>query len=153
VVPVQPPPPPPPEQPQIALQRPAPAPSEQPQASGQPPGSIPGSPLKDILFDFDDASLRDDQQAVLRENLAWLRENTGATLTIEGHCDERGTSEYNVGLGERRAKTVKDFLVAGGVAEARIRTMSYGEERPFVLGHDESAWKWNRRAHFLLPPS
>ncbi|MFI5339649.1 MAG: OmpA family protein, partial [Candidatus Methylomirabilales bacterium] len=65
-------------------------------------------------------------------------------------CDERGTAEYNLGLGERRAKAVKDYLVAAGVAADRIATISYGKERPFVLGHDESAWKWNRRGHFVI---
>ncbi len=75
---------------------------------------------------------------------------SSCTLPAEGHCDERGTSEYNLGLGERRARAVRDFLVAAGIAANRIRTVSYGKERPFVLGHDESAWKFNRRAHFVL---
>jgi len=68
---------------------------------------------------------------------------------VEGHADERGTNEYTLALGERRATAVRDYLVAAGIAADRIRTISYGEERPFVLGHDESAWRWNRRGHFV----
>jgi peptidoglycan-associated lipoprotein len=112
---------------------------------------VPGpSPLKDVFFDFDKAAIRDDQKAALNDNVGWLKVNTGAKALIEGHCDERGTAEYNLGLGERRAKAVKDYLIAAGVAADRISTISYGKERPFVLGHDESAWKWNRRGHFTL---
>lgn len=71
-------------------------------------------------------------------------------ITIEGHCDERGTSEYNIALGERRAHAAKAYLVAMGIGGTQIRTVSYGKERPFVRGHDESAWKWNRRDHFVV---
>ena len=71
-------------------------------------------------------------------------------VTIEGHSDERGSSEYNLALGERRARVTRDFLVAAGIEANRVNTISFGKERPFVLGHDESAWKWNRRAHFTL---
>lgn len=74
-----------------------------------------------------------------------------AKITIEGHADERGTNEYNLGLGDRRAKATRDYLVAAGIDATRVVTISYGEERPFVLGHDESAWQWNRRAHFAIP--
>ncbi len=114
------------------------------------PGVPPGSPLKDVFFDFDKANIRDDQKAALNDNVAWLKSNTRAKAAIEGHCDERGTAEYNLGLGERRAKAVKDYLVAAGIGADRIATISYGKERPFVLGHDESAWKWNRRGHFSI---
>jgi len=106
--------------------------------------------LKDVFFDFDKAVIREDMQKVLDENVKWLKANPAAKVLIEGHCDERGTNEYNLGLGERRARAVKDYLVALGVEASRIGTISYGEERPFVLGHDESAWKWNRRAHFVV---
>ena len=108
------------------------------------------SPLKDVFFDFDKANIRDDQKAALNDNVGWLKGNTGAKLLVEGHCDERGTAEYNLGLGERRAKAVKDYLIAAGIAADRVSTISYGKERPFVLGHDESAWKWNRRGHFTI---
>jgi peptidoglycan-associated lipoprotein len=114
------------------------------------PGVPAASPLKDLFFDFDKSNIREDQKAALNEDVGWLKVNAGAKLTIEGHCDERGTAEYNLGLGERRAKAVKDYLVAAGIAADRIATISYGKERPFVLGHDESAWKWNRRGHFVI---
>jgi peptidoglycan-associated lipoprotein len=108
------------------------------------------SPLKDVFFDFDRSNIRDDQKAALNEDVAWLKANARAKITVEGHCDERGTSEYNLGLGERRAKAVKDYLIAAGLPADRVATISYGKERPFVLGHDESAWKWNRRGHFVI---
>ena len=108
------------------------------------------SPLKDIFFDFDKAEIRPDAKGLLAEDIAWLKAHPKAVITIEGHCDERGTSEYNLGLGERRAKATKDYLVASGIDGKRIATVSYGKERPFVLGHDESAWKWNRKAHFVV---
>lgn len=107
-------------------------------------------PLKDIFFDFDKAEIRPDAKGLLAEDIAWLKAHPKAGITIEGHCDERGTSEYNLGLGERRAKATKDYLVASGIDGKRIATVSYGKERPFVLGHDESAWKWNRKAHFVV---
>lgn len=108
------------------------------------------SPLKDIFFDFDKAQIRPDAKGPLEEDIAWLKAHPKAAFTIEGHCDERGTSEYNLGLGERRAKATKDYLAASAIDGKRITTVSYGKERPFVLGHDETAWKWNRRAHFVV---
>jgi len=110
----------------------------------------PPSPLKDVFFSYNRDAIRDDQKAALNDNVGWLKVNSGARLLIEGHCDERGTAEYNLALGERRAKAAKDYLVKAGIAAERISTISYGKERPFVLGHDESAWKWNRRARFVL---
>ncbi len=112
--------------------------------------SAAASPLKDVFFDFDKSNIKDDQKAALADDVAWLKSNANAKATIEGHCDERGTVEYNLALGERRAKATKDYLIAAGIAADRVSTISYGKERPFVLGHDESAWKWNRRAHFVL---
>jgi peptidoglycan-associated lipoprotein len=108
------------------------------------------SPLKDVFFEFDLAEIREDQKAVLNEDVAWLRANARVKILVEGHCDERGTAEYNLGLGQQRAKVVKDYLVAAGIAPDRIDTVSYGKERPFVLGHDESAWKWNRRGRLAI---
>lgn len=108
------------------------------------------SPLKDVFFDFDRANIRPDAKTALTEDVDWLRTHATAAITIEGHCDERGTSEYNVALGERRAQAAKDYLAAMGITGTRIRMVSYGKERPFMLGHDESAWKWNRRAHFVV---
>ncbi len=144
---------------------PAPKTGETPVTRPTPPSAVPvqpakpagptaapvaASPLKDLFFDYDKSAIRDDQKGVLGENVTWLKGNASAKITIEGHCDERGTAEYNLGLGERRAKAVKDYLIAAGVAADRISTISYGKERPFVLGHDESAWKWNRRGHFVI---
>jgi peptidoglycan-associated lipoprotein len=131
---------------------PTPAPAPAPVAPAPAPAPAPPAPapLKDVFFDYDKANIRDDQKAALNDNVGWLKGNTGAKLLVEGHCDERGTAEYNLALGERRAKAVKDYLIAAGVAADRVSTISYGKERPFVLGHDESAWKWNRRAHFVL---
>lgn len=104
--------------------------------------------LKDVYFDFDQSAIREDSKKLLSENVEWFRKHAAAKVTIEGHCDERGSSEYNLALGDRRARSTRDYLVAAGVAAARISTISYGKERPFVQGHDESAWRWNRRAHF-----
>ncbi|HLC22009.1 MAG TPA: peptidoglycan-associated lipoprotein Pal [Candidatus Methylomirabilis sp.] len=108
------------------------------------------SPLKDIFFDFDKSEIRPDAKASLAEDITWLKAHPQAAIAIEGHCDERGTSEYNLGLGERRAKATRDYLVASAIDGKRLTTVSYGKERPFVLGHDETAWKWNRRAHFVI---
>ena len=106
--------------------------------------------MRDVFFEYDKANIRDDQKAALNDNVSWLKANSRVRITVEGHCDERGTAEYNLGLGDRRAKTVKEYLQAAGIPADRIATISYGKERPFVLGHDESAWKWNRRGHFVI---
>ncbi len=116
----------------------------------QPAMASRESPLKDIFFDFDKSTMRNDAKPNLNENLQWLNANPAEQITIEGHCDERGTAEYNLGLGERRAKAIRDYLVAAGIDAKRIKTVSFGKERPFVMGHDEAAWTWNRRAHFVV---
>jgi len=121
---------------------------EQPVTPGAPPPA--GAPLEDVFFDFDKTILRDDAKASLNRNVAWLKSNAGAKIAMEGHADERGTNEYNLALGDRRAKAVQEYLVAAGIKADRVRTISYGEERPFVLGHDESAWRYNRRGHFVI---
>jgi len=113
-------------------------------------GTEKESVLKDAFFDFDKSSIRPDAKQSLDENAKWLKANPNAALTIEGHCDERGTREYNLGLGQRRAKAAKDYLVSAGINPKRIKIISYGKERPFASGHDESAWKLNRRVHFVL---
>lgn len=106
--------------------------------------------VKDVFFAFDSAEL--DQVAVsqLKNNAIWLVQNEGVSVLIEGHCDERGTYEYNMALGERRAEVTKSFLEKAGVSSSRLSTVSFGEERPFVQGHDEAAWSKNRRAHFVV---
>jgi peptidoglycan-associated lipoprotein len=106
--------------------------------------------LKDIHFDFDKFSLKPENREILKGHADWLLGHRDYLVTIEGHCDEMGTTEYNLALGERRAGEAKRFLVDLGVAEARISTISYGKERPLDTGHDEEAWAKNRRAHFIV---
>ena len=105
---------------------------------------------EDILFEFDSASLSVEAQEILRAKAAWLRENPRARVMIEGHCDERGTNEYNLALGDRRAFSSKSFLVDLGIADSRLTTISYGEERPVDSRATEDAWTQNRRAHFVI---
>lgn len=105
---------------------------------------------QDIRFDYDKANIRDDARTTLTALGKYLMETPSARVLIEGHADERGTTEYNLALGERRAKAARDWLVAYGVGSDRISTVSYGKERPLDPGHDESAWSRNRRAHFVL---
>jgi peptidoglycan-associated lipoprotein len=99
-----------------------------------------------VLFELDSSQLDSEAQSVLQSQAAWLKQNPSVKLTIEGHCDERGTREYNIALGERRASAAKKFLVGLGVASNRLSTISYGKERPAVVGSDESSWSQNRRA-------
>jgi peptidoglycan-associated lipoprotein len=108
------------------------------------------SPLKPVFFDLDSSELTAAGQATLNDNAATLRKNGTWTITIEGHCDERGTAEYNLGLGERRAVAARSYLVSLGLSGDRLRTVSYGKEFPFDPGHDEAAWAKNRRAHFVI---
>ena len=106
--------------------------------------------LQDAFFGFDEGTLSSDAQAALTASADWLKRYPQYNLLIEGHCDERGTEQYNLALGDRRANQAKQFLVTLGVDGARIRTVSYGEERPFDPGHDDAAWARNRRAHLVL---
>jgi len=101
-----------------------------------------------VYFDYDKSDLRDDARAALDAKLPILTANPGITVRISGHTDERGSDEYNLALGQRRAATAKQYLVDHGVDASRIETISYGEERPVAQGHDESAWSQNRRAEF-----
>ena len=139
-----------PAQPAPAAAAPGAAPAPGSPAAPPPGAVVPASPLKDVFFDFDKSNIKDDQKAALNDNIAWMKSNGNGKITIEGHCDERGTVEYNLALGERRAKATKDYMVAAGIAADRIAVISYGKERPFVLGHDEAAWKWNRRSHYVI---
>jgi len=106
--------------------------------------------LEDIHFDFDKYAIRPDDARILDRNASWLKTNANNLLLIEDHCDERGTNEYNLALGERRAKATMDYLVSQGVADRRITVISYGEERPQCTEHNEACWAKNRRAHFLV---
>ena len=108
--------------------------------------------IKDAFFSYDESTLDADAQSALSTSANWLKGKDGASysLLIQGHCDERGTEQYNLALGDRRANIAKDYLVTLGVDAGRIRTVSYGEERPFEEGHDEASWAQNRRAHLVL---
>lgn len=136
-------------------------------SSGLAPGNVPiqsdpmgatgtgglsdtGSEFKVAYFDYDSYTLRADARNALKENASWLKKNKNVNVQIEGHCDERGTTEYNLALGERRANAARDFLARLGVPKSRLSVISYGEERPADAGHDESAWSSNRRAAFVI---
>lgn len=108
------------------------------------------SPFKPVFYFLDGAGLDEAGRAVVTANAALMKKYPTWVVTVEGHCDERGTAEYNLALGDRRAVAVKTYLVALGIAPDRVRTVSYGKEFPFDLGHDEGAWAKNRRAHFVI---
>ncbi len=105
---------------------------------------------EDINFEFDSIRLSAEAQEILRKKAQWLKANPAATVTIEGHCDNRGTNEYNLALGDRRAHSAKVFLIDLGIAEQRLQTISFGEERPLDAAETEDAWAKNRRAHFVI---
>lgn len=106
--------------------------------------------LQTVFFAFDSSNLESDTKSALEANANYLKSNSNVDVQVEGHCDERGGRQYNLALGERRAKAVRDYLVALGVESKRISTISYGSERPKVEGHDEAAWSQNRRANFVI---
>ncbi|MEO0250446.1 MAG: peptidoglycan-associated lipoprotein Pal [candidate division WOR-3 bacterium] len=106
--------------------------------------------IKDIFFDFDKYTIRDDSRAVLQTNASIIKNKKAKKVVIEGHCDERGTNEYNLALGERRAQSTKRYLAALGVNPSTISTISYGEEKPFCSNQNEECWQQNRRAHFVV---
>ncbi len=106
--------------------------------------------IQNVYFDFDKSSIRPDAREILKANADIFTKNSAAKIVVEGHCDERGTAEYNMALGERRAQEVKQYLVNLGIDAGRIETVSYGEERPADQGHTEDAWAQNRRAQFVL---
>lgn len=108
------------------------------------------SPFKPVFFDLDASDLDDMGRTIAQSNADLLKKYSTWVITVEGHCDERGTAEYNLALGERRAVAVKTYLVSLGIAPDRIRTVSYGKEFPFDPGHNEEAWAKNRRAHFVI---
>lgn len=141
-----------------------PPPAPRPPAPLVPPDPIPldtfesrslddlnrESPLEIVFFDYDSAELQEAARAALRANADLLNSSMSWVVTIEGHCDERGTAEYNLGLGERRAFAARNYLLELGIAAQRVRTVSYGKEFPFDPAHDERAWAQNRRAHFVI---
>jgi peptidoglycan-associated lipoprotein len=107
-------------------------------------------PLGTIYFDYDKALIRDDARGTLDGNAGWLKKFKTVKVLLEGHCDERGTEEYNLALGEKRAKAAQDYLLSSGIAGDRMKIISYGKSQPVNPGHDESAWQMNRRAQFLV---
>ncbi len=109
-----------------------------------------GGPLQDIHFAYDSFELASEARDILRANATWLQKNAQAKVEVEGHCDERGTVEYNLALGAKRARAARDYLVSLGVAPERLSTISYGEELPLCKESNESCWQQNRRAHFLV---
>lgn len=112
-------------------------------------GEISGM-FKDILFDYDKYDIRDEGKQTLKNVADYLRKNASQKVLIEGHCDDRGTSEYNLALGDRRAKSAKDYLVSLGVPSSRIDIISYGKEKPACTEHSEGCWAKNRRDHFVV---
>jgi peptidoglycan-associated lipoprotein len=108
--------------------------------------------MKDVFFDYDKYDIRAGDQAVIQQDAEFLKSHPNIKFTIEGHCDERGSTEYNLALGDNRANAAKSALVQAGVPADRIRTISYGKEKPFCTEHTEECWQQNRRAHFVMTP-
>lgn len=119
-------------------------------SSRQPASSRDAFLAEKVYFNFDDATLGNDAIRILTDQARWLRANPGVSIIIAGYCDERGTDEYNLALGARRAESVKSFLAKAGIEENRLMTISYGEERPADPGHNEAAWAKNRRVEFTI---
>ena len=139
-----------------AQPRPAAPPPPPPAAPAPPPGPSMSQQAfqdfqnQDIFFDYDQYDLRTDARATLDRKASFLNQNSSVRSQIEGHCDERGTNEYNLALGERRANAAKQYLTTAGISAGRLSTISYGEERPLDPGRNEAAWARNRRAHFVI---
>jgi len=142
-----------PEPPAVVAPPPAPTPTPVATARPAPPSEfMPNDALKPIHFEFDKADIRKADAEILLASARWLNDNRGHLVLIEGHCDERGTNEYNLALGERRARAAMNFLVAQGIAPARMAIISYGEERPLCRDESEACWAQNRRGMFLTKP-
>ena len=141
----------PPPAPVVTTPPPAPAPPPTPAPTPvetiKPP-AVQEADLQPAFFDFDASTLREDARAALDADAKLLRSGPSLKVIVEGHCDERGTVEYNQALGEQRANAARDYLVGLGIDAGRMQVLSYGKERPFADSHDESAWQQNRRAHF-----
>jgi peptidoglycan-associated lipoprotein len=115
-------------------------------------GATAKSPVSDINFDFDSSSIRPDAREILKVNADYLLNHRVSSIVVEGHCDEKGTAEYNMALGQRRAQETKNYLVNLGINKSIIKTISYGKERPLDPASNEEAWAKNRRAHFVITP-
>jgi peptidoglycan-associated lipoprotein len=151
-----------PNAPKAEAPKPPPAPKAPPAPRVEPGSSLDalrkgeaaaGGPMKDIPFEFDSATLSENARATLKGNADWLKANAGARVQIEGHCDERGTAEYNMALGAKRAQAAMDYLATLGVAANRMSTISYGEEIPVCKDKSEGCWAQNRRARFVVVAS
>jgi peptidoglycan-associated lipoprotein len=141
-----------PAPPPATLAPPAATATPTPAARPQPKEFVAVADLKPIYFDFDKYDIRPGDAKVLDSNAQWLKSNANQLVLIEGHCDERGTNEYNLALGERRAKSTMNYLVSQGVQASRITIISYGEERPSCTQKNEECWSKNRRSQFLVKP-
>ncbi|MDA8163716.1 MAG: peptidoglycan-associated lipoprotein Pal [Desulfobacteraceae bacterium] len=142
-----------------AVQAPAPAtaPGEESLSSAPQPASNAAisegrtsAPMLPVYFDFDQSNIKADQESRMEKDASFLKDNPETRIQIQGNCDERGTNEYNMALGERRATSAKKYLMNLGIAENRLSTISFGEEKPLAMGHDESAWSQNRRDDFVI---
>ena len=155
--------PPPPEPPAAPAAPPAPPPPPAPPAPAAPPRALTEDELfarmtpdevaknfQDVFFDLDASTIKDEGRSALQSNANYMKRWTSVRVTIEGHCDERGTAEYNLGLGDRRANAVKAYLVELGVPDGSITVVSKGKEAPFCSEHNESCWQQNRRGHFVV---
>jgi peptidoglycan-associated lipoprotein len=161
--------PPPPLPPSASASATSPAPPSPPPPAGSPSASAPSGlsdddlfarksvdqlnaehPLDDVFFDLDKSEIRNDGKAPLQKDADWLKRYTSTRITVEGHCDARGSSEYNLALGSRRGDAVKSYLTSLGVVESRITVVSKGKEQPFCTDQNESCWQQNRRGHFLI---
>ncbi len=127
-----------------------PVPPEPPPSTQEEIGRTFEARVRDVYFDYDSFNIRGDAAPVLQANADWLRANPRASIVVEGHCDERGSAEYNLGLGDRRANSAKEYIVSLGIEAGRIRTISYGKERPQCSDLTEDCWQRSRRAHFVL---
>ncbi|HVR22745.1 MAG TPA: peptidoglycan-associated lipoprotein Pal [Candidatus Polarisedimenticolia bacterium] len=125
-----------------------------PAATTAPPSSATeedlfGQTVKDVYFDYDKSDIRPDQQAAIQSDAQFLNQHSNINFTVEGHCDSRGSTEYNLALGDQRASSVKSALVSAGVSANRVKIISYGKEKPFCMEENESCWQQNRRGHFV----
>jgi len=161
--------PPPPPPPPPAATAPPPPPPPAPPAPAPPPPAAPAplteeqifarktldqlnqeKPLTDVFFDLDEATVREDAKAPLQADADWMKKWTSTQVSIEGHCDSRGSAEYNLALGSRRANAVKEYLASLGVSAARVTVISKGKEQPVCTDNNESCWQQNRRGHFVI---
>jgi peptidoglycan-associated lipoprotein len=123
--------------------------AEAPRAPSPTEEDLFGHSVRDIFFDYDKSNIRPDQQAAVQADAQFLNQHSDISFTVEGHCDERGSTEYNLALGDQRASAVKSALASAGVSAGRIKTISYGKEKPFCMDSNESCWQQNRRGHLV----